>query len=61
MKKTFGVGFCGAGGIVRGNHVPAIEASDGRFRVVGFYDVAPERAAAMAGAKHKAYGGYEEM
>ena len=61
MAKTYGVGFCGAGGIVRGNHLPAVENSAGRFRAVGFYDVMADRARELAGTRYRAWPTYEAM
>lgn len=61
MGKVFNVSICGAGTIARGLHVPALEARPDRFRILGFYDIVPERAAALAGDRYTAYGSYEEL
>ncbi len=61
MSKIINVGFCGAGGIVRGNHKPNLEARSDRYRIIGFYDVVSENAKKMAGTAYKAYPSYEEM
>ena len=61
MSKIFNVGFCGAGGIVRGNHLPELESRPGKFKVVGFYDVKKENAEKLAGSKYKVYSKYDDM
>lgn len=55
------VAFCGAGGIVRGCHLPALETRADRFRVVGFYDVVAENAARLAGDKYRVWPSYEAL
>jgi predicted dehydrogenase len=61
MAATIGVGFCGAGRIVRSNHLPNLEQRRDRYRVAGFYDVAADRAAECAGSQYTAYPTYEEL
>jgi predicted dehydrogenase len=61
MGKIFNVAFCGAGGIVRGNHLPALEERADRYKVIGFFDVMRENAAQRAGDKYKVYETYEEL
>ncbi len=61
MSKIFKVGFCGAGGIVRGNHLPSLESRGDRYQVIGFYDVVAENARKLAEDKYQAYTAYEEM
>jgi scyllo-inositol 2-dehydrogenase (NADP+) len=61
MGKIFSVAFCGAGGIVRGCHLPALEERPDRYKVVGFYDVKRENAAERAGDRYKVYEAYEEL
>jgi len=61
MSQVIGVGFCGAGGIVQGNHLPALERRTDRYRVVGFYDVAPDRARKLAADKYRVFETYEDM
>lgn len=61
MQKVFNVAFCGAGGIVRGNHLVNLQQRTDRFRVVGFFDVDPEKARELAGDKFKAYQTYDQL
>ncbi len=61
MSQIINVAFCGAGGIVRGNHLPSLKARADRYTVVGLYDIDPARSAALAGSKYKAYGTYAEL
>lgn len=61
MSKLLKVGFCGAGNIVRGNHLPALENRSDRYQVIGFYDLKTENAEALAGNTYKVYPSYEVM
>jgi len=61
VGRVFRVGFCGAGGIVRDNHLPALEARPDRYAVAGFYDVAAEASRKMAGTQYTAYATYADM
>lgn len=61
MKKIYQVAFCGAGGIVRGNHLPSLEKRGDRYRVIGFYDVVAGKAEELAGTRYRAYSKYEDL
>ena len=61
MSKRLRVGFCGAGSIVKSNHLPALEARGDRYEVAGFFDVAADKARELAGGKYRAYATYAEM
>ena len=61
MSAEFGVGFCGAGNIVRTNHLPAVEQRAGRFRVIGMYDRVMEKARERAGDRYKAFETYDAL
>lgn len=61
MQKIYGVGFCGAGRIVSGNHMPAIEAMPDKFRIIGLFDVIEENAKKLAKDKYDVYHTYDEM
>ena len=59
--KIFKVGFCGAGGIVTGNHLPELEKRGDRFKVIGLFDLFKEKAKKLAGNKYKAYAAYADL
>lgn len=61
MNRTFTVAFCGAGGIVRANHLPNLEARRDCFAVTGFFDVATEKMRELAGNRYKAYPTYAAL
>ena len=61
MPRRIGIAFCGAGGIVKSNHLPAVEARPERYEVAGFFDVAPDKAAGLAGDTYRAYTDYDEL
>ncbi|NOY75965.1 MAG: Gfo/Idh/MocA family oxidoreductase [Kiritimatiellaeota bacterium] len=63
MNEVLKVAFCGAGGIVRGKHIPELLARNDRFEIVGFYDVVRESAksAATGNSGWKAYAAYDEL
>ncbi len=61
MSRIIHVGFCGCGNIVRGNHLPAIQARPERFKVVGFYDLLPDKAKELAGPQYEAYTSYDAL
>jgi predicted dehydrogenase len=61
MAAVIRAAFCGAGGIVRGNHLPNLEERPDRFSVAGFYDIFPESSAKLAGDKYRAYASYDEL
>lgn len=60
-KTDYGIGFCGAGGIVQYAHIPAYKRAG--FRMVGVYDANPETAAKVA-AEHgipRVYASLDEL
>lgn len=61
MEKIFCVAFCGAGGVVVGNHLPALEERSKKYKVMGFFDIVAEKAKELAGTKYKAYSAYEDL
>ncbi|MHB9133781.1 MAG: Gfo/Idh/MocA family protein [Armatimonadota bacterium] len=61
MARQFGIAFCGAGGFVRGHHLPELAKRPDKFHIAGFYDVSVERAQQLAGDVHRVYASYEEL
>ena len=62
MSSIVTVAFCGAGGIVRSNHLPNLERRTDRFRVMGFYDVVAAKAAELAGTgDYRVYDSYPAL
>lgn len=61
MSKLINAAFCGAGGIVKGNHLPALEERSDKYKITGFYDIRKESADNLAGDKYKSYSSYEEL
>jgi len=61
MTKIYGVGFCGAGRIVSGNHLPTLESMSDKFKIIGFFDVVSENARKLANGKYGVYQTYDEM
>jgi len=61
MSQIIRAAFCGAGGIVRGNHLPNLEIRPEQYAVAGFYDLFADKAEEMAKGKYKVYTSYEEL
>lgn len=61
MEQIVSVAFCGAGGVVRSQHLPALEQRSNRFAVTGFFDVSTDRARELAGQRYQAYPSYEKL
>ncbi len=61
MSQIINAAFCGAGNIVRNNHLPSLENRPEKFAVSGFYDLFQDNANELAGTKYKTYATYEEL
>jgi predicted dehydrogenase len=63
MSEMLKVAFCGAGGIVKGKHIPELLARPDKYVITGFYDIVSEsaKAAASGNSAWKAYDTYDAL